>query len=171
LRALHLSAGLWIAALGLAWPVTVHAGVGAETSAGDLDGPAATFRAHLPAALAGDATAAYAIGAAYAEGARRREDLIEAARWYLKAAQAGHPRAQNELGLLLAKGRGVAQDYVRAYALFDLAAAGFERGWRYEQAIELRDMMAAFMSPSQRRLAERLAAKWKAEAAGTPPTP
>lgn len=124
----------------------------------------AGFEALVPQALAGDATAAYQVAREFSDGARRPEDLLEAARWYLKAAQQGHVRAQNDLAMLLAKGRGVARDYTQAYALFDLAAAGFEAGWRHDQAIEMRDMMAAFMSPVQRARARHLAATWKAEA-------
>ncbi|MFQ5468576.1 MAG: tetratricopeptide repeat protein [Kiloniellaceae bacterium] len=132
------------------------------TRADGRDG--AGFEALVPQALEGDATAAYQIAREFSDGAGRPEDLLEAARWYLRAARQGHPRAQSDLAMLLAKGRGVAQDYTRAYALFDLAAAGFEAGWRHDQAIEMRDMMAAFMSPVQRARARHLAATWKAEA-------
>ena len=37
-------------------------------------------------------------------------------------AEAGHARAQNNLGLLYVRGHGVAQDYERATALFQAAA-------------------------------------------------
>lgn len=118
----------------------------------------------VPSALAGDADAAYEIGQVYTAGGGRIEDALEAARWYLIAAQRGHARAQNDLGFLFAKGQGLPQDYVKAYALFDLAAAGFEVGRRRDQAIEMRDMMAAFMTSDERAEARRLADTWKAEA-------
>lgn len=118
----------------------------------------------VPSALGGDADAAYELGRFYSDGDGRIEDVREAARWYLVAAQRGHARAQNDLGLLFAKGQGLPQDYVKAYALFDLAAASFEMGRRRDQAIEMRDMMAAFMTPDERDEAHRLAASWKAEA-------
>jgi len=170
--ATHAAAGYsgrgTLAALVLAVSVFWAGGVAAGTAArppGELSPKGDIFRQWLPRALAGDATAAYKIGDAFSGSGARTEDFIEAARWYLKAARRGHVRAQNDLAMLFAKGQGVPQDYVRAYALFDLAAAGFEQGRRRDQAVELRDMMAAFMSPEQFGEAARLAAKWKAEAA------
>lgn len=145
---------------------------GFATGAGALERPAglsvrgagSALSELVPHALAGDGNAAYELGQFYSAGVRRIEDVLEAARWYLVAAQRGHPRAQSALGLLMAKGQGLPQDYVKAYALFDLAAAGFELGRRRDQAIEMRDMMAAFMTPDERAEARRLATSWKSQA-------
>lgn len=134
---------------------------GGEMPTGHLEGAAPEFRAWLPRALEGDARAAFELGAAFAHGAGRAEDYAEAARWYRKAAERGNPRAQHDLAVLYGKGLGVPQDYVRAYVWFDLAAAGFGHGRRRERAIELRDMMAAFMTPAERAEAERLAQAWQ----------
>ena len=140
------------------------AAAGAAPTTESLDGPAPAFRAWLPGALAGDPAAAYKLGPAYLDGASRREDRAEAAHWLTRAAGAGHGAAQLDLAMLYGKGLGVPQDYVRSYAWFDLAAGNLEAGPRRERALELRDMMAAFMTPAERAEAIRLAGEWKARA-------
>lgn len=116
------------------------------------------FRRWLPLALRGDADAQLNLARVYARGARRTQDLAEAAHWYRKAAEQGDARAQHALGALYHKGRGVTQDYVQAYVWFDRAAARLVTGPRHDQALELRDVMAAFMTPEQRAEAARLLA-------------
>lgn len=111
----------------------------------------------LSGALAGDPHAAFKLGRAYAEGSSRSEDYAEAARWLLRAAQSGHGPAQADLAMLYGKGLGVPQDYVWSYAWFAAAAANMPFGRARDQALELRDMMAAFLTPDQRPRAERLA--------------
>ncbi|HSR72044.1 MAG TPA: SEL1-like repeat protein, partial [Kiloniellales bacterium] len=64
-------------------------------------------------------------------------------------ADQGHAAAQNELAILHIKGLGVPQDYVAAYVWFALAADSYGIGARRDQALEIRDMMAAFMTPAQ----------------------
>jgi len=50
----------------------------------------------------------------------------EAVVWWSQAAEAGHPRAKNGLGLLYHDGKGVAKDETRAFTLFrESAEAGF----------------------------------------------
>ena len=121
----------------------------------------AEFEAWLPRALAGDPTAAFRLGRAYSEGPGRSEDFGEAARWFRKAAEAGHGPAQADLAMLYGKGLGVPQDYVWSYAWFAAAAENMVHGRAREQTLELRDMMAAFLSPDERARAERLAAQLK----------
>lgn len=138
------------AAAGLAWAI---AG-GVRADAGDASAaPGATtadvFRQWLPDALRGDAAAQFEIGRAFATGTGRPEDLAEAARWYRQAAEQGSARAQHDLAMLYTKGQGVPQDYVQAYVWFDQAATRFGQGRSYDQAAEMRDMMAAFMTPEQ----------------------
>lgn len=131
-------------------------GVGAETGAPSTATAAQHIRQWLPAALAGDASAQYELGRAFADGAVTREDLAEAARWYQQAADQGNARAQNDLAMLYTKGLGVTQDYVQAYVWFDVAAARFGAGRRHDQAAEMRDMMGAFLTPGQFAEAQRL---------------
>jgi len=144
-----------------------HVAMGASTGAEFNQGtaaPAEVFRQWLPAALAGDATAQYELGQAYANDAVTLEDLSEAARWYRQAANQGNARAQQDLAILYNKGAGVPQDYVQAYVWFDLAAVRFSTGRRHDQAAEMRDMMAAFLTPEQLIEAQRLSEEWQAKA-------
>jgi len=121
----------------------------------------ADFKRWLPQALAGDPQAAFKLGRAYSEGTGRWEDFSEAAHWFRRAAQAGHGQAQADLGLLYGKGLGVPQDYVWSYAWFAAAAANLGYGRARDQAVELRDMMAAFLSAEDRARADRLAEQLK----------
>lgn len=151
LRALAL--GLAFALAGVtapAAPLSAAAASGEGAVASErLDVKAETFRRWLPAALAGNPTAQYEIGVAFATGLSAPEDLAEAAKWYRRAADQGHAAAQNELAILHVKGLGVPQDYVAAYVWFALAADSYGIGARRDQALEIRDMMAAFMTPAQ----------------------
>jgi hypothetical protein len=154
----------WIAAFAML--LTVSSALGRPVLGTEIDqstaAPAQVFRQWLPAALAGDAAAQYELGRAYADGAVTVEDMAEAARWYKMAADQGSARAQRDLAILYNKGQGVPQDYVQAYAWFDLAAIRFGTGRRHEQAAEMRNMMAAFLTPEQLNEAKRLSAEWQA---------
>ena len=80
----------------------------------------------------------------------------EAARWYRKAAEAGDRGAQNNLGILLAKGQGVPQDYVQVHMWLSLAAARGDAN-----VAKNPEAVAAKMTPAQIEQAEALAAAWK----------
>ncbi len=140
------------------------AAVSAEKARSDTPYGQEDFAAWLPRALAGDPVAAYRLGRIYACCEGRQEDLTEAAHWFRKAAEAGHTPAQLGLATLYGKGLGVDQDYVQSYAWFAVAAENRDSGLARDQALELRDMMAAFLSPEQRAEAERLAAEWRTPA-------
>jgi uncharacterized protein len=60
----------------------------------------------------------------YFAGRGVAQDLTRAAFWYEKAAGAGDPHAQLEIGYLYDAGIGVPKDPVRAFHWFQLAAAG-----------------------------------------------
>jgi uncharacterized protein len=53
-------------------------------------------------------------------------------------------------------GHGVPQDYVIAHMWFNLAAASGDK-----EAAEVRDMLAAKMTPAQVAEAQKLAREWK----------
>ena len=55
-----------------------------------------------------------------------RKDHGEAAKWYRLAAEQGNAWGQGNLGEAYAKGEGVPQDYIKAYAWLNLAAAGLK---------------------------------------------
>jgi uncharacterized protein len=74
-------------------------------------------------AEAGDADAQSKLGVLYASGmGGLKRDKKEAARWYQKAADQGHPLGQWNLAFMYVKGEGVPVDYTRARHLFRKAA-------------------------------------------------
>ena len=78
------------------------------------------------------------------------KDNREAVKWYRKAAEQGDAKAQERLGHMYANGEGVPQDFVKAHAWMNLAAAqGFQA--------ENRDRLAAQMTPAQIAEAQELA--------------
>jgi hypothetical protein len=76
-----------------------------------------------------------------------------------RAAEQGDAAAQGRLGHLHFLGRGVLQDYVEAYKWLNIAAARLEGDDR-NQWVELRDKVAALMTPVERAEAQRRAVDW-----------
>ena len=72
--------------------------------------------------------------------------------WYAQAARQDHPRAQNNLGWMYGTGRGMPQDFIRAYAWYSVAAAHGEDTARVN-----RDLLAEKMTASQLERAQTLA--------------
>ena len=95
------------------------------------------------------------MAATFLTGRSEPEDFAEAARWLKMSARQGNPRAQNGLGILYSKGLGVRRNFLEAYVWFDLAAERFEHGERREQALELREVVGALISPEQLIEADR----------------
>ena len=147
---------VWAAAFSLALVGTTRAELGDGSVPDRLDKKADIFRIWLPPALHGNSHAQFKLGAAFLTGRSEPEDFVEAARWFKKSASQGNPRAQNGLAILYSKGLGVERNYVEAYIWWQLAAERFEHGQRRDQALELRDMVAAFMTPAQLAVAQRL---------------
>jgi hypothetical protein len=144
--------------MGKAW-----AGRGDGAVPDRLDRKADAFRTWLPDALRGNSHAQFELGATFVTGRAEPEDFIEAVRWFKKSAEQGNPRAQNGLAILYAKGLGVRRSFLEAYVWFDLAAERFEHGLRREQALELREMVRALMSPEQAIEADRAIEARKAD--------
>ena len=71
-------------------------------------------------AAAGDVAAQSALGFYY----ELRQDFSEAVSWFRKAADQGHLKAQNQLGLAYALGLGVTQDYAQAVAWYRKSEIG-----------------------------------------------
>ena len=69
------------------------------------------------AARQGDARAQYELGKRYSE----RKSYARALSWLRKAAEQGHPGAQNRLGVMYERGEGVRIDLVEAYKWYTLA--------------------------------------------------
>ena len=81
-------------------------------------------------------TAQYNLGVAYRHGKGVKQDRVEAAEWFRKAAEAGYAMAQVNLGIMHAKGEGVEQDCGEALKWVQLAAV---QG--YENALGALDIM------------------------------
>ena len=77
------------------------------------------------AADSGDAAAAFYLGLLNDEGQDTPIDFTEAAKWYLRAAAAGNPLAQERLALILLTGKGVGtkRDTDSAYAWMLVSAS------------------------------------------------
>jgi uncharacterized protein len=109
----------------------------------------------------GDADAQFTLGKNYEAGrSGLKKDYAEAARWYLKSAEQGNVYAQASLGILYHAGKGVAQDNVRAEMWFLIAADRSPAGDR-DTILEMRDSVAAHLTPRQNAEAQRLAHEWK----------
>ena len=96
------------------------------------------------------------------------QDYIEAARWYRLAAEQGDPRAQNDLGVMLAFDFGIKKDLVAAHMWLTLAAArtpAAERE-RREKTVEARDLVASQLTPKQLARAQALAREWRPKRPG-----
>lgn len=74
------------------------------------------------AALAGDASAQFFMGAAHEYGYGKERDAGEAVGWYRKAAEQGHPGAQAFLGYALLAGEGTEKNAEEAVEWFRKAA-------------------------------------------------
>eukprot|EP00729_Bicosta_minor_P019656 gene19656-biopygen1572 len=66
--------------------------------------------------------AQYNLGSMYYRGKGVEQDHVEAAKWFRKAAEAGHAMAQFNLGNMYRNGRGVEQDHVEAAKWYRKAA-------------------------------------------------
>jgi TPR repeat protein len=70
--------------------------------------------ASTPSDIIEDAEAQFEMGMKYAVGDGVPHDFVEAAKWYLKAADQGHANAELSLGILYSSGSGVPLDYEEA---------------------------------------------------------
>ncbi len=129
-----MGAGAGIRSLVLALALSVVGG-----AAGSAASPEGDFAEGLAAFDAGDYRAAFsqwhplaergvveaqvAVAGMFLSGNGTRADAGLAARWYLRAAEAGDAVAQLNLGDLYSQGLGVPRDEVSAYVWFSLAAA------------------------------------------------
>ena len=115
------------------------------------------------AAEQGDAEAQSILGVMYGHGMGVPQDFAEAMRWYRKAAEQGHALGQSALGIMYVEGRGVPQDLVLAHKWLNLAAArmpaSIENGRK--MAVDVRDLVAKFLTAAQLAEAQRLALEWR----------
>ena len=110
------------------------------------------------AAAQGDATAQSNLGVLYDKG----QDYTMARQWYEQAAAQGNAYAQTNLGALYYNGRGVPQDYVRAYMWSNVAAA-HSMGDEQKLAVDNRNKSVRHMTPLQIAEAQRLSQQCQAQ--------
>lgn len=89
------------------------------------------------------------------------QNYIEALQWYRKSADQGNAVAQFNIGEMYMNGQGVPQDYVQAYALFNLAAERLTQAELKAEAVKNRNNVATKMTTTQIAEAEGLAGEWK----------
>jgi TPR repeat protein len=112
-------------------------------------------------AAAGDPEAQFTLGKNY-EGGRSglKKDYAEAANWYRKSADQGNVYAQASLGILYHSGKGLPHDDVQAEMWFIISAGRAPQNDR-DTIVEMRDSVAAHLTPQQLAEAQRLARDWK----------
>ena len=82
----------------------------------------------------------------------------QAVKWYRKSAEQGDTWAQNNLGSMYAKGKGVAKDYKQAYMWYNIASTNGK-----ENASKNRDILEKRMTSSQISKAQELSEEWLAK--------
>jgi len=117
---------------------------------------------HLAAAQ-GNAEAELNLGLLYATGQGVAQNEAEAVKWFRLAASHGNAGAQFNLGVLYYQGQGVPQNTVQAYKWLTLAAAGFPGKAERDNALKLRDQVAADMTPAQIAQAQQLVREGKTQ--------
>ena len=90
---------------------------------------ATTLKLIMPLAEGGDMESEFTLGYFYENGHVTEKNVVEAAKWYRKAADQGDAISQISLGRLYEKGRGIEQNFVEAAKFYRLAAEqGSARG-------------------------------------------
>ena len=113
------------------------------------------------AAEQGDASAQSNLGAMYDQGRGVPQDAAEAVAWYRRAAEQGDARAQYNLGGMYDQGLAVPQDAAQAHMWLTIAASR-STGAERELIVTARAAVAARMTPTDLREADRRAQAWHA---------
>src|SRR5579871_3769520 len=95
------------------------------------------------------------------QAAYNMDDYKTALEIWRPLAEEGNARAQNNLGVIYAIGRGIPRDPIRAYMWFSLAAASLS-GDLGATVAQSRDVFASAMSARQIALAKDMASKCQA---------
>ena len=114
----------------------------------------------LERALKGDSEAQFDLGKNYEAGRiGLPKDFVQAEHWYRLAAEQGDPFAQASLGILLGFGKGIPKNEVQALMWYEVAVARSKGGDR-DTIVEMRDDLAARMSPKAVAEARQMAQIW-----------
>lgn len=113
----------------------------------------------------GDAESQLTLGIVYRDGSDGpAQSHVEAAAWFRRAAEQGHPMAQLNLARLYETGRGVPQDLVVAHVWYNLAASGFELGDEsHAMAVAGRDHVESQLNAADLQKARQLTVEWSEE--------
>jgi uncharacterized protein len=112
-------------------------------------------------AAAGDPDAQFTLGKNYEAGrSGLKQDYAVAASWYRKSAEQGNVWAQASLGILYHSGKGLPHDDVQAEMWFTISADRAPKDDR-DTIAEMRDSVAAHLTPQQIADARRLAREWQ----------
>jgi len=117
---------------------------------------ATAYRLTMPLAMRGDRIAQYNIGILYAKGLGLRQDDVQAAIWYRRAADQGWAQAANDLGLAYALGKGVPRDFVQSHVWLTRAAGWSLNARDRAQVLDNRRQVDEAMSPAQLAQAKAL---------------
>ncbi len=100
-------------------------------------------------------------GEMYLHGHGVGRNFLPAAGWYTKAAEGGHPRAQETLGGLYAVGLGVRQDIGTAY-FWMITAAIWDQGKIRKKALKsLGEVARQLGSKEKKAVASQAAQQWR----------
>lgn len=110
--------------------------------------------------------AQYYLGVMYTNGQGVKQDFIEAAKWYSRAAKQGISQAQFRLGEIYVKGQGVPADLEQAYAWFTVAAH-----LGHAQASAALASSSQKLSPAELAQAKKLGSEFIQQHGNKPMTP
>ncbi len=112
-------------------------------------------------AAAGDPEAQFSLGKNYEAGrSGLKQDYAIAASWYQKSADQGNVYAQASLGILYHSGKGLPHDDVQSEMWLTISADHAPKDDR-DTIVEMRDSVAAHLTPQQVAEAQKLAHEWK----------
>jgi TPR repeat protein len=112
-------------------------------------------------AAAGDPEAQFSLGKNYEAGrSGLKQDYAIAASWYQKSADQGNVYAQASLGILYHSGKGLPHDDVQSEMWLTISADHAPKDDR-DTIVEMRDSVAARLTPQQVAEARKLAHEWK----------
>jgi TPR repeat protein len=121
-----------------------------------------------------DPVAQVAVGMFYHNGWGVPQDDAEAVKWYRRAANQGNAQgtamAQYAMGVAYFTGQGVFQDFTYAYAWLNLACSGLGPSKMRDQAVAMRDALAAKLTPEQLATAQQMGRDWLAHRPFDPST-
>jgi TPR repeat protein len=107
----------------------------------------------------GNAEAQFSLGLRFANGAGTALDYMQAAYWYLRAADQNHPLAQFNLGVMFAGGQGMDRDEAKAMMWIKRAAQQGDAG--AQNNLGVRHHRASFEGlPEDARESNLEAYKW-----------